>query len=822
MYYNVPGTDNSTPLASLSNGDASDASDGPGVVAEGSYYKKKFCPYNSAIQPRKTADGTRAGAASTYAQFLASKRATSSPAGIEVALDDIHPMLFEFQRVIVQWALRKGRAAIFADTGLGKTLISVECARLAGQRTLILAPLSVARQTVNEARKIGVDVHYTRTGHDLHQINITNYEMLEHFNPDDFGMVILDESSILKSMASKTRDMLIEKFADTPYRLAFTATPAPNDITEIANHAEFLGIMTRVEMLAMYFIHDSDTTAHGGWRLKGHATDAFYRWMASWSMSVKKPSDIGFSDEGYNLPPLHTEPIVVRTEYSPDDQLFFTGLKGVGDRSKARRGTIGDRVQCAVDLVNRDKLACYYDIQSSTDAQKGDKPAQWILWCGMNDESSALARMIPDAIEITGSDNPDKKIAAIEAFQSGKYRVLVTKPSIAGFGINLQNCHNMAFVGIGDSFESYYQCIRRCYRFGQQSPVNAYIILSDIEQEIYQNVQRKEEEAATMSQQLIQHVQQFERDEIAQVERQWDYSEDTIVNEHYKLMLGDSCERIAEIPADSVDLSVFSPPFQSLYTYSPTERDLGNSRTAEEFYEHFNYIIDGLLRITKPGRNCCVHVQQIAASLIHDGFIGLKDFRGDVIRAFSARGWVYYGEVCIDKNPQVQAIRSHAKGLAFAQKNKDSSWSRPAFADYILLFRKPGDNAVPVKTDITNEEWIEWARPVWYGIRETETLNATEGRDEKDERHVCPLQLGTIERCVRLWSNPGETVFSPFTGIGSEGYESIRNGRKFIGIELKESYFRTARKNLDRIIRQKTQTTLFDFADEQEEAEVIA
>lgn len=731
-----------------------------------------------------------------YSKFLASKRSVSTTVGIEVELDDIHPMLFPFQRTLVQWALRKGRCAIFADTGLGKTLISIECARLAGQRTLILAPLSVARQTVNEARKIGIDVHYTRSGNDLQQINITNYEMLEHFNPADFGMVILDESSILKSMASKTRDLLIEMFADTPYRLAFTATPAPNDITEIANHAEFLGIMTRVEMLAMYFVHDSDTTAHGGWRLKGHATDAFYRWMASWSMSVKKPSDIGFSDEGYNLPPLYTHPVIVRTEYTPDGQLFFTGLKGIGDRSQARRGTTADRVASAVELVT-------------------GNDEQWILWTGMNDESSALAKAIPGSIEITGSDSPDAKIAAIEAFQSGDYRVLVTKARIAGYGINLQNCSHMAFIGLSDSFEDYYQCMRRCYRFGQHRPVNAYIILSDIEQEIYSNVMRKEEEATAMSKQLIEHVQAFERAEIErQTEQRWDYSEDTIVNEHYKLMLGDSCERIAEIPADSVDLSVFSPPFQSLYTYSPTERDLGNSRSAEEFYEHFSYIIDGLLRITKPGRNCCVHVQQIAASLIHDGFIGLKDFRGDVIRAFSARGWTYYGEVCIDKNPQVQAIRSHAKGLAFAQKNKDSSWSRPAFADYILVFRKPGDNAVPVKTDITNEEWIEWARPVWYGIRETETLNAAEGRDEKDERHVCPLQLGTIERCVRLWSNPGETVFSPFTGIGSEGFESIRNGRKFIGIELKESYFRTAKKNLDRIIKSKTQATIFDLIEE--------
>lgn len=736
----------------------------------------------------------------SYQDFLASKKALAPTSGIDVAFDEIHPMLFPFQKTLVQWALRKGRAALFADTGLGKTLMQAEWARLTGERVLIIAPLSVARQTVNEARKIGVEVHYTRDGADLIDgINITNYEMLSHFNPDNFGAVVLDESSILKSMASKTRDLLIEMFANTPYKLCCTATPAPNDITEIANHAEFLSIMTRVEMLAMFFVHDSDSTAHGGWRLKGHAERAFYLWMTSWSMMVKKPSNIGFDDTGYILPPLSVEPVIVGTEYRPENQLFFVGLKGITDRSRARKGTVEERVQCAVDLVQ-------------------GSPEQWILWCGRNDESTMLARAIPDAIEITGSDSPDKKIAAIEAFQEGKYRVLVTKASIAGFGINLQNCSHMAFVGIGDSFESYYQCIRRCYRFGQQQPVEVKIILSEVEQEVYANVQRKEQEAEQMSNQLIEHVQSFEREEIAGVKSHDEYATSTIRNDHYTLMHGDSCERMAEIADNSVDLSVFSPPFQSLYTYSPTERDLGNSRNADEFYEHFNFIIDELLRVTKPGRNCAVHVQQIAASLVHDGFIGLKDFRGDVIRAFVAQGFIYHGEVCIDKDPQVQAIRSHSKSLLFVQLRKDASWMRPAFADYILVFRKPGENAIPVKPDISNEEWIAWARPIWYGIKETETLNAAEGRGEKDERHVCPLQLGTIERCVRLWSNPGETVLSPFCGIGSEGYESIRHGRKFIGIELKESYFRTARKNLDRIIRQQAQTSLWSMEEECEVA----
>src|SRR5258706_13034687 len=512
--------------------------------------------------------------------------------------------------------------------------------------------------------------------------------MIDHFDPSDFGTVVLDESSILKSLDGKIKAKLMEMFGTTPFKLCCTATPAPNDITEIANHAEFLGVMTRPNMLATFFTHDSDSGAGNGWRLKGHATEAFYRWLASWSMSIKKPSDIGYDDTGYILPVLSVEPVIVKTGYTPADQLFATGLKGITDRSKARKGTVAERVQKAIELV------------ASNDEQ-------WILWCGRNDESASLAGSISDSIEIIGSDSPDQKIAAIEAFQTGKYRVLVTKPKIAGYGMNFQHCHNMAFIGLSDSFEDYYQCIRRCYRFGQTQPVQVSIILSEIEQEVYQNVLRKEQEAQQMSKQLIEHVQKFEREELEKSQQEQEYMTQTITTDHYTLMLGDSCERMAEIPDQSVDVSIFSPTFQQLYVYSPTERDLGNSRTRDEFYRHFSYIIDHLLRVTKPGRNCCVHVQQIAATLINDGFIGLKDFRGETIQAFVDRGWVYHGEVTIDKNPQAQAIRTHAKGLLFAQLRKDASWMRPGLADYILVFRRPGENTVPVHPDMTNDEWIE-------------------------------------------------------------------------------------------------------------------
>lgn len=277
----------------------------------------------------------------------------------------------------------------------------------------------------------------------------------------------------------------------------------------------------------------------------------------------------------------------------------------------------------------------------------------------------------------------------------------------------------------------------------------------------------------------------------------------------WQLWLGDSCERMAEIPDNSVGLSVYSPPFASLFTYSPSPRDLGNNATREDFLEHYSYIIRENLRITMPGRICAVHVQQLTTTMSAHGVIGLTDFRGQVIAAYVDAGWIFHGEVTVDKDPQAQAIRTKAQALMFVTKNRDSSMTRPALADYLLLFRKPGENPTQIKTDVTNDEWIEWARPVWLDIKETNTLNARVAREAADERHICPLQLDFIERCVRLWSNPGETVFTPFAGIGSEVFVAVKHGRRAIGIELKPSYWQTAVRNLRSLDEQKNQSELF-------------
>lgn len=727
-----------------------------------------------------------------YGDFLSSKQLVTPQAGIAVDPSDVHDSLFDFQRDLVVWALRKGRCALFADTGLGKTRMQLEWGRLTGKRCLFVAPLAVTHQTIREAADIGMTVTYCRSQEDADQAGghiITNYEMVGHFDPDVFGAVVLDESSILKNFTGVTRNTLISTFKDTPFRLACTATPAPNDVTEFANHAEFLGVMSRVDMLATFFVHDDQ-----GWRLKGHAQTPFYRWMASWGMTVRMPSDLGYEDGAFQLPELNVEPVVVHASWQPEGKLFADTLSGITERTQVRKQTLPERTAQVAKMVNN-----------------SDEP--WLVWVGLNDEQNALADLIPDAAVVQGSDSPEDKADRLLGFVSGEHRVLITKPSIAGFGLNFQHCRNMAFCGVGDSYEQYYQAIRRCWRFGQTQPVNAYIVLSDPEQHIYANVLRKERDAKDAAAAMVAHVAEYEREEIGNMEHnQFTYATMDEEGDGWRLLLGDSCERLAEIPDESIGLSVFSPPFESLYTYSPSERDLGNSSSKDEFWTHFSWISEHLLRVLKPGRLAAVHVQQLPLIKSVDGVIGMRDFRGDTIRHFESQGFVYHGEVCIDKDPQAQAIRTKAKSLMFVQLHKDSSWMRSAFADYILLFRKRGENPEPIVNDwVSNEEWIEWARPIWYGIRESDTLNVAEARSSDDERHIAPLQLETIRRCVLLWSNPGDTVLSPFAGIGSEGHQSILNGRQFVGVELKPEYFKVAVKNLRKAEQQRDSGTLLEL-----------
>ena len=742
-----------------------------------------------------------------YSEFLASKRHKYLGNGISIDESEIHPMLFDFQKKVTQWAVKKGRCALFLDTGLGKTFCQLEWARILDGRTLIIAPLSVARQTVREAKKIDLDVKYIRAADQInsHKLYITNYEMVDSFIPLKWDAIVLDESSILKSMDGKTRRKLIKSFRNVPYRLACTATPAPNDQIELGNHAEFLGICKQTEMLAEFFIHanlvlekhydngivirEKQSNKKGTeWRLKNYAKHDFYRWLSSWAISMKKPSDLGFDDDGFILPKLNIKPVFIPVDYKPDGKLFFDTLKGIQERGKVRQQTVIPKVIKSIEIIKQDQN-------------------QWLVWCGLNKESTEIHKRI-ESTEVKGSDSIDYKVKAIEDFQDGKYQIMITKPKIAGHGMNFQNCHNMIFLGLNDSFESYYQCVRRCWRFGQSQPVNAYIVLSDVERAIYENVLRKERIAKTLHNELMKNVKEYEKEELFG-EKIMEITDETKTYEgrNFIAMLGDSCERLKDVDSESVDLSVYSPPFADLFTYTSSPRDLGNSRDWGEFFDHYSFIIKEILRVTKKGRNTCVHTSDIPAMSMKDGYIGIRDFPGAVIQAYEKEGWIFYGRAIVTKNPQSQAIRTKSKALLFTQLRKDSVDSRPALLDHILIFKKPGNVEVPVTPvkngEIDNEKWIDWAGGIWTGIHESDTLRYARARDENDEKHICPLQLGTIERCIKLYSNPGETILTPFGRIGSEAYQALKFNRKAILVELKKSYYDIAVKNLIRAEQEK-------------------
>lgn len=421
-----------------------------------------------------------------YEDFLKQKDFKNVLSGFDIDRNELHETLFEFQLDIVRWALKKGKAAIFAMTGLGKTLMQLEWARQIYEKqkenVLILAPLAVASQTVREAQKINLSVTHVRQDVDVTDgINITNYEQLHNIDTSKFGAIVLDESSILKSFTSKTRDQIINTFKDTPYKLACTATPAPNDHMELGNHAEFLNIMSRTEMLSMFFVHDMATTQK--WRLKGHAEDKFWEWVANWAVLITKPSDLGYEDGAYNLPPLHMEEIIVEGKPN-EDELVPTFAQTLSERRQARKDSMKERVQRAADLVN------------STDEQ-------FLVWCDLNAESDLLKKSIDGAVEVKGSDTAKHKEESLLNFSDASIKRLVSKPQIAGVGLNLQSCRNMVFVGLSDSFEQVFQAIRRCWRFGQDRQVNVYIVISEQEGAVLENFRRKEKDFEIMQNGMI-------------------------------------------------------------------------------------------------------------------------------------------------------------------------------------------------------------------------------------------------------------------------------------------------------------------------------
>jgi superfamily II DNA or RNA helicase len=421
-----------------------------------------------------------------YDQFVQRKLTTVPATGITGDLTLIDG-LFPHQVALTSWAAKRGRAAVFADTGLGKTRMQVAWSdavqRETRGRVLILAPLAVAQQTALEAADMGVNIVHAKDGAEVGDgITITNYERLHRFDPRIFSGVVLDESSCIKHHDTKTLKTLLEAFRTTQFKLCATATPAPNDWTELGTHAEFLGICTRQEMLAEYFTHDGGDTSV--WRLKGHARQIFWKWVCSWGALVRRPSDLGFDDSAYKLPPLHMHEHTVETEMPLNGMLFAAEAQSLSERRDARRLSIGDRVRDCAAIVN----------------SQPDEP--WVVWCDLNAEGDALTSAINGAVQIAGADSADVKEQRLADFAAGKFRVLVSKPSICGFGLNWQHAARMAFVGVTDSFESYYQAVRRCWRFGQKRDVHVHIFSSSAEGAVVANLKRKERDAMVMAESL--------------------------------------------------------------------------------------------------------------------------------------------------------------------------------------------------------------------------------------------------------------------------------------------------------------------------------
>jgi DNA modification methylase len=726
-----------------------------------------------------------------YLKFLEQKQKTHTMSGFDIDSNSLNGKMFDFQKFIVQRALKAGKYAIFADCGLGKTLMQLEWARNVSnhmnEAVLILTPLAVSGQTIKEGSKFGISIE-RYSGQTAPGLYVTNYEQLENIDCSVFAGVVLDESSILKNFEGQTKKLIIDSFAKTPYKLACTATPSPNDPMELGNHAEFLDVMSRNEMLAMYFVHDGGETAK--WRLKGHATKLFYQFVGSWAIMLNKPHDIGFTMDGYHLPNLNLLERQIVTAKRDNGILFNDAIISATNFNAELRFTRVERLDEVAKIVN-------------------ESDENFIIWIKQNEEGDMLKKMIPDAVEVRGSDTPEYKEKMLLGFANNEFRVLITKTKIAQFGLNYQNCRNQVFASLDFSFEGLYQAIRRSYRFGQKNEVNIYLITTDTMSNVNEAINQKQKQFEIMQDEMSKAVNANLNGQLMTAS-DFDITEEQ--NEWYRIKRGDCVQLITELEDESVGLSVFSPPFAELYTYSSHLEDMGNSKDYNEFLTQFGYLVNELYRVTKQGRNVCVHCMDLPIQKGKEGFIGLRDFSGMILRAFEDAGFVYHSRITIWKDPVVEMQRTKALGLLHKQVKKDSTMSRVGIPDYVMIFRKDGERSEPVtNTGMSVDLWQKIASPVWMDIDYGNTLQGfRNGREDNDEKHICPLQLDTIERLILLYSNEGDTVFTPFMGIGSEVYQAVKMNRKGIGFELKESYYDLAKRNVKMAVDAKNQLNLFE------------
>jgi DNA modification methylase len=531
-------------------------------------------------------------------------------------------------------------------------------------------------------------------------------------------------------------------------------------------------------MLATYFVNDAGDT--GTWILKGWGQSRFWEWMGTWAVVLRSPADLGFDGSRYDLPALTYHEHVVQTE-ALGDELFSRPAMTMLERRKAQRDSIMARCKALSDVVNAEP----------------NEP--WLIWCHLNDEADLIKSLIEGAVNVQGSDSPESKTKNLLGFAHGDIRVLASKPKIAGYGMNWQHCARVAFVGLDDSFEKFYQAVRRCYRFGQKREVQVHIFTAENEGQILQNIKRKEVLHHEMSANMIEHMKDIMNKELAGQENIVDeYQESTHKGDGFTVHMGDCVKWSKRMADNSVDYSVFSPPFADLFVWSNSDHDMGNCSGDDEFVSQLKFLIAELFRVVKPGRNVSFHCMNLPTTKMRQGYIGLRDFRGDLIRAFQDSGFIYHSEVCIWKDPVVAMQRTKVMGLLHKTTRENSTMSRMGLPDYVVTMRKPGEieSRVTHGDDLPVIMWQKYASPIWDDINQGRTLNKMPARDDKDLKHMCPLQLDVIERCIHLWTNPGDTIFSPFTGIGSEGYCAVKMGRKFIGTELKPAYYELAVQNI--------------------------
>lgn len=735
----------------------------------------------------------------SYQELLESKVSQTAPAGFAIDENVLNTSLFPFQKYCVGKALRAGRYALFADCGLGKTLMQLSWANeVVGYTTrpvVVLTPLAVAAQTVLEATKFGIEgvvrwsAEMAQNVHELPDlVYVAHYEQLDQLPTDDFVGVVLDESSILKNFTGATKNALMEAFSQTPYKLCCTATPSPNDLNEIGNHSEFLGVLDAQDMRSKWFVRDEGMN---NYRLKGHAKVDFYGWIASWSTVLANPADIGFDGSAYQLPELiyHEKQIITASRES--GKIFNDVAVNATNFNAELRLTKVDRLAAAAHIINT-----------------SSEP--FIVWVKQNEEEDEVLRLIPDAVAVRGSMSPELKESRLLGFAKGEFRVLVTKTKIAQFGLNFQHCPNQVFASLDFSFEGLYQAIRRSYRFGQTRPVHIYLITTDTMQNVIASVKQKQTQFEEMRTEVVRQM----NGEKYGLKTSYEYRE--VRTDMALLMKGDSCLELARIPDNSVDLIIYSPPFSSLFTYSNYVHDMGNNEDHDAFFEQYAFLLKELYRVLKPGRLMCCHTKDLGVYKNSSGYTGMYDFTAEHTRAVQQADFKLHSKVTIWCDPVLEMQRTKTQRLLYKTLTTDSSYTGIGMAEYITVFRKwagSEDNWEPVthlnKSNMPLGTWQKWASPVWMDIKRTDVLNGKEGTDTGDEKHIAPLQLEVIHRLVNLWSNPGETVLTPFGGIGSEPYMAIKNGRRAIACELKDSYFETMVTNVNKAEHSRLQLQLF-------------